>query len=115
MRFFFQVRLETTDQILKIPGDNPDALKPHEVHYHMPKYLRGVPGRENDYQQGLRLKNYLAETAVPDVRPKEWEFLCNRVRRRYSELRIVTNQERFKNYKGIKCGPSPDRFKSKKF
>ena len=48
-------------------GEDPDALKPHEVHYHMPKYLRGVSGHENDYQQALKLKAHMANTAVPEV------------------------------------------------
>ena len=48
-------------------GEDPDALKPHEVHYHMPKYLRGVSGYENDYQQALRLKAHMVNTAVPEV------------------------------------------------
>ena len=50
----------------------------------MPKYLRGVSGYENDYQQALKLKAHMAKTAVPEVKPKDWDFLYKRVQRRYS-------------------------------
>merc|ERR1719412_2550846 len=90
---------------IDILGDNPDALKPHEVHYHMPKYLRGVSGYENDYQQALKLKAHMAKTAVPEVKPKDWDFLYKRVHRRYSELSKYTDQDMWKNYQGIRVGP----------
>ena len=96
-----------------ILGDNPDALRPQDIHYHMPKHLRGVDGRNNDYQQALKLKTFLAETAVQEVKPKEWDFLWKRVERRYRELRAKTNQHLYKNYKGIKGGPAPNRFKTR--
>ena len=51
----------------------------------MPKYLRGLT-RGNDYQQGLRLKAHMAKTAVPEVKPKDWDFLYKRVQRRYSGI-----------------------------
>merc|ERR1711963_519810 len=70
---------------IDILGDNPDALKPHEVHYHMPKHLRGVSGYENDYQQALKLKEHVENTAIPEIRPKEYETLWKRVDRRYRE------------------------------
>ena len=52
----------------------------------MPKYLRGVSGYENDYQQALKLKAHMAKTAVPEVKPKDWDFLYKRVQRRYSGI-----------------------------
>jgi len=101
---------------IDILGEDPDALKPHEVHYHMPKYLRGVSGHENDYQQALKLKAHMVNTAVPEVKPKDWDFLYNRVNRRYKELRKkITDQDLWKNYRGIKAGPAKDRFKTKTF
>jgi len=99
---------------IDILGDNPDALKPHEVHYHMPKYLRGLSGYDNDYQQALKIKAHLAETATPEVKPKEWGFLTDRIDRRYKELRVKTDQNLWKNYRGIRMGPVPDPFKTKK-
>jgi hypothetical protein len=63
-----KVMLEVFIIFCNLPlGEDPDALKPHEVHYHMPKYLRGVSGYENDYQQALRLKAHMVNTAVPEV------------------------------------------------
>jgi len=97
---------------IDILGDNPDALKPHEAHYHMPKYLRGVSGYNNDYQQALKLKAHLAETATPEVKPKDWDFLTGRIDRRYRELRVKTDQNLWKNYRGIKMGPIEDPFKT---
>ena len=96
---------------IDILGDNPDALKPHEVHYHMPRYLRGERGH-NDYQQAVKLKAHLDKTAFPEVKPKEYEFLTKRINRRYKELRKTTNQYLWKNYKGVKGGPVNDSFKS---
>ena len=81
----------------------------------MPKHLRGVSGYENDYQQALKLKEHVENTAIPEIRPKEYETLWKRVDRRYRELKLTTNQHLWKNYKGIKVGPAPDRFKTKKF
>lgn len=98
---------------IDILGDNPDALKPHEVHYHMPKYLRGLDGYGNDYQQALKIKAHLAETATAEVKPRDWDFLTKRIDRRYRELRQITNQEMWKNYRGIRIGPVGDPFKTK--
>ena len=70
---------------------------------------------KNDYQLALKLKQYLADTAVPDVKPKEWEFLERRIEQQYKELRKHANQHLWKNYKGIKGGPVNDPFKTKNF
>lgn len=107
--------LRGQNDYIDILGENPDALKPHEIQYQMPKYLRGLSGYKNDYQQALKLKQYLADTAVPEVKPKEWEFLNRRIERRYRELRRFTDQNMWKNYKGIKGGPANDPFKTKTF
>ena len=100
-------------QFILVLGENPDALRPHEVHYHMPKYLRGSTG--NSYLQGLKLRDALAKTAVPDLKPKEWHFLDHRVERRYKKLRKITDQYLWKNYKGTKSGPVTDSFKTNNF
>jgi len=107
--------LSGQNDYIDILGEDPDALRPQDVHYHMPKYLRGVSGYENDYQQALKLKAHMAKTAVPEVKPKDWDFLYKRVQRRYSELSKYTDQDMWKNYQGIRVGPAPDRFKTKKF
>jgi len=107
--------LSGQNDYIDILGENPDALKPHEVHYHMPKYLRGLSAHDNDYQQGLKLKAHMANTAVPEVKPKDWDFLHKRVERRYKELRKITDQDTWKNYQGIRGGPAADRYKTKKF
>jgi len=98
---------------IDILGENPDALKPQDVHYHMPKYLRGVSGYDNDYQQAIKLKSALSQTAVPEVRPKDWDFLTSRIIRRYNELERFTNQNKWTNYKGVRGGPVKDPFSSK--
>ena len=88
-------------------------MKPQDVHYHMPKYLRGVSGYDNDYQQAMKLKSALSQTAVPEVRPKDWDFLTSRIIRRYNELERFTNQNKWTNYKGVRGGPVKDPFSSK--
>ena len=84
--------LSGQNDYIDILGENPDALKPHDVHYHMPRYLRGMSTRLNDYQQALKIKTALSETAVPEVKPKDWDFLTKRIMRRYSELKLNTDQ-----------------------
>lgn len=105
--------LSGQNDYIDILGENPDALKPHDVHYHMPRYLRGMSTKLNDYQQALKIKTALSETAVPEVKPKDWDFLTKRIMRRYSELKLNTDQNTWKNYKGIKSGPVSDPFSSK--
>ena len=98
---------------IDILGENPDALKPHDIHYHMPKYLRGMSGYDNDYQQALKIKAALSETAVSEVKPKDWDFLTKRIWKRYKEFQRHADQNSWKNYKGIRSGPVKDQYATK--
>ncbi len=98
---------------IDILGENPDALKPHEVNYHVPKWLRGTSNaHHNDYQQALNTKAYFEKTAYPQVKPKMWDRLTNRISRRYGEMRTHLDQEKWTNYKGVRTGAARDPFKS---
>ena len=67
----------------------------------------------NDYQQAVKLKSALSQTAVPEVKPKDWDFLTNRIIRRYNELERFSDQNKWTNYKGVRGGPVEDPFSSK--
>ena len=76
--------------------------------------LQSLPGFLLD-----RLPGFCVDVPVDDweliTQPKDYDFLYNRVNRRYKELRKITDQDLWKNYRGIKAGPAKDRFKTKTF
>jgi len=86
---------------IDILGEDPDALRPSEVNYEQPEWLREVPHQMHPYQRLLMKKKLLEETDYPTTHPKTWDELNKMIDRQLLKVRKEWDQYRFANYNGI--------------
>merc|ERR1719411_2377512 len=110
-RFGYKDKVKQTGPLPRLSEDAP-KIEDQKIFEPEAQFApcRALSG-QNDYidilgedPEALKPKAYMAQTAVPEVKPKDWDFLWKRVDRRYKELRRTTDQELWKNYDGIRVG-----------
>ena len=101
------------NQLITFSGDDPDAFRVQDLHYHMPERLRGEY-KHNEYKRALKEKAWMDKEAFPSDSP-HWEptKLDRRINGLYLKLRKHKDQFEWHNYRGIKTGDTPNNFRTR--
>merc|ERR1712050_18454 len=85
-----------------------EDIHPAQVHYHIPRWLRGF--RHNlHYQVLIHKRNTFDEkTPLKEVFPRKHLRLTKQLNRYYSWVEKNLDQKRWTNYRGLKQGPAKD-------